>query len=239
MKFKYAYAKDGYPVTSDCKHLSDNRRFERTRISYLYPMSVTLVITIVTVAASLIAFNNETLMRKWILNPYLVHHRKQWWRMITSGFIHADFMHLFFNLFSFYFFGQAVESMYEAVFEEKGQAYFIFLYLAAIIIANAPSLAKQKNNHYYNSLGASGAVAAVIFAAILFNPWNQIYFFGLIGIPGILFGPLYLYAEYRMAKQGHTGINHEAHFWGAIFGIIFTIALKPALLLHFIGQLFP
>lgn len=202
-------------------------------------MSVTLIITIVTVITSLLAFSNETLMHKWILNPYMVHHRKQWWRLVTSGFIHADFMHLFFNLFSFYFFGQAVENMYAIVFEEKGQAYFIFLYLAAIIVANAPSMGKHKDNHYYNSLGASGAVAAVIFAAILFHPWNQIYFFGLIGIPGILFGPLYLYAEYRMAKQGHTGINHEAHYWGAIFGVVFTLAMKPSLFLHFIGELLP
>ncbi|MBL0096164.1 MAG: rhomboid family intramembrane serine protease [Bacteroidetes bacterium] len=157
-------------------------------------MSITIILIGITLVASLLAFNNEDLMRKWILNPYLVHHKKQWWRMLL-------------------------------------------LYLGAIVIANGPSLQKNKDNHYYNSLGASGAVSAVIFAAILFQPWSKIYFFGVIGIPGILMGPLYLFIEYRMGKQGGTGINHDAHFWGAIFGLLFTLALKPKLLLYFFDQL--
>ena len=157
--------------------------------------------------------------------------------MITSGFIHADFMHLFFNLFAFYGFGMAVENYYAAIFEEKGIFFYLLLYLGAIVIANGPSLQKNKDNHYYNSLGASGAVSAVIFAAILFQPWSKIYFFGVIGVPGILMGPLYLFIEYRMGKQGGTGINHDAHFWGAIFGLLFTLALKPKLLLYFFDQL--
>lgn len=200
-------------------------------------MDISLILIGVTVAASLAAFNNDSLMHKWILNPYQVHHRKQWWRLITSGFIHADFMHLFFNLFSFYFFGRVVEAYYGYVFGNLATLYYILLYLGAIVIANAPSMAKHKDNHYYNSLGASGAVAAVIFAAILFQPWSKIYFFGIIGIPGILFGPLYLFLEYRMSKQGGTGINHDAHYWGAIFGLIFTLALKPSLFLVFINSL--
>jgi membrane associated rhomboid family serine protease len=200
-------------------------------------MDISLILIGVTVAASLAAFNNESLMHKWILNPYQVHHRKQWWRLITSGFIHADFMHLFFNLFSFYFFGRVVEAYYGYVFGDLAPLYYILLYLGAIVIANAPSMAKHKDNHYYNSLGASGAVAAIIFAAILFQPWSKIYFFGIIGIPGILFGPLYLFLEYRMSKQGGTGINHDAHYWGAIFGLIFTLALKPSLFLVFIDSL--
>lgn len=200
-------------------------------------MSITIILIGITLVASLLAFNNEDLMRKWILNPYLVHHKKQWWRMITSGFIHADFMHLFFNLFAFYGFGMAVENYYAAIFEEKGIFFYLLLYLGAIVIANGPSLQKNKDNHYYNSLGASGAVSAVIFAAILFQPWSKIYFFGVIGIPGILMGPLYLFIEYRMGKQGGTGINHDAHFWGAIFGLLFTLALKPTLVLFFFDQL--
>lgn len=200
-------------------------------------MSITIILIGITLVASLLAFNNEDLMRKWILNPYLVHHKKQWWRMITSGFIHADFMHLFFNLFAFYGFGMAVENYYAAIFEEKGIFFYLLLYLGAIVIANGPSLNKNKDNHYYNSLGASGAVSAVIFAAILFQPWSKIYFFGVIGIPGILMGPLYLFIEYRMGKQGGTGINHDAHFWGAIFGLLFTLALKPKLLMYFFDQL--
>jgi len=200
-------------------------------------MNISLILIGLTVAASLAAFNNDSLMSRWILNPYQVHHRKQWWRLLTSGFIHADFMHLFFNLFSFYFFGRVVEAYYGYVFGELAPLYYLILYLGAILIANAPSMAKHKDNHYYNSLGASGAVAAIIFAAILFQPWSKIYFFGIIGIPGIVFGPLYLFLEYRMSKQGGTGINHDAHYWGAIFGLIFTLALKPSLFLVFINSL--
>jgi len=200
-------------------------------------MNLTLIILLATAGASLLAFNNDELMRKWILNPYLVHQRKQWWRLISSGFIHADFMHLFLNLFAFYGFGMAVESYYMGLFGEKAVLYYLVLYLGGIVVANAPSMAKHKDNHYFNSLGASGAVSAIIFAAILFQPWSKIYFFGIIGIPGIIFGPLYLFAEYRMGKQGGTGINHDAHYWGAIFGMLYTLALKPGLFLYFIDQL--
>lgn len=200
-------------------------------------MNLTLIILLATAGASLLAFNNDELMRKWILNPYLVHQRKQWWRLISSGFIHADFMHLFLNLFAFYGFGMAVESYYMGLFGEKALLYYLVLYLGGIVVANAPSMAKHKDNHYFNSLGASGAVSAIIFTAILFQPWSKIYFFGIIGIPGIIFGPLYLFAEYRMGKQGGTGINHDAHYWGAIFGMLYTLALKPGLFLYFIDQL--
>lgn len=200
-------------------------------------MNLTLIILLATAGASLLAFNNDELMRKWILNPYLVHQRKQWWRLISSGFIHADFMHLFLNLFAFYGFGMAVESYYMGLFGEKAVLYYLVLYLGGIVVANAPSMAKHKDNHYFNSLGASGAVSAIIFTAILFQPWSKIYFFGIIGIPGIIFGPLYLFAEYRMGKQGGTGINHDAHYWGAIFGMLYTLALKPGLFLYFIDQL--
>lgn len=190
-----------------------------------------------TILASLLAFNNDDLQRKFILNPYLVHHRQQWWRMISSGMIHADFLHLFVNMFALYGFGMAVESYYRAIFYDMGTLYFLVLYFGGIIIANAPTLAKHKENPHYNSLGASGAVSAIIFAAIIFQPWSKIYFFGIIGIPGILIGPLYLFFEYRMSQQGGTGINHDAHFWGAIFGVVFTLLLKPSLGLYFMDQL--
>ncbi|CAN5541525.1 rhomboid family intramembrane serine protease [soil metagenome] len=200
-------------------------------------MSITIILLGITVITSLIAFSNEELQRKWILNPYLVQHRNQWWRMITSGFIHADTLHLFVNMFVLFGFGQAVERYYDAIFTNNSGYYFVALYLGGVLVANAPSLAKHKDQPHYNSLGASGAVSAVMFSAILFEPWTKLYLFGIIGIPGIIMGPLYLFFEYRMGIKGGTGINHDAHFWGAIFGLIFTIALKPTIFLHFISQL--
>jgi membrane associated rhomboid family serine protease len=146
-------------------------------------------------------------------------------------------MHLIVNMFVLYGFGQAVESYYGQVFPEKGTFYFTVLYLGGILVANAPSVAKNKDNHYYNSLGASGAVSAILFASILFAPWQKIYLFAIIPVPGILLGPLYLFYEYKMGQRGGTGINHDAHFWGAIFGLLFTIILKPAILLVFIQML--
>lgn len=198
---------------------------------------MTIILLGITIIISLLGFSNEMIQRKLICNPYLVHHHKEWWRMLSSGFIHADFMHLLFNMFVLYGFGQAVESYYDALFGVNGTANFIMLYLTAIVIANAPSLVKYKDATFYNSLGASGGVAAILFAAILFDPWSKIYLFGVIGIPGIVLGPLYLFYEYRSGQRANDHINHDAHFWGAIFGIIFTIILSPKIVLHFIDQL--
>jgi membrane associated rhomboid family serine protease len=198
---------------------------------------MTLLLVIITALISILAFNSKEVMNKLILNPWMVHHRNQYWRLISSGFIHADWMHLLLNLFVLFGFGQTVEMYYGYYFGEQSTYYFILLYLAGILIANTPSMAKHKNNHYYNSLGASGAVSAILFAAILFAPWAKVYLFGIIGVPGIILGPLYLMMEYRMSKKGGTGINHDAHFWGALFGIIFTLLLKPAIFTDFLGQL--
>ena len=198
---------------------------------------MTLLLVLVTAVISIIAFSNRSLLNKLMLNPWMVQHRHEYWRLLTSGFVHADWMHLLINGFVLFSFGNVVENYYGYYFGEKSTYYFLLLYFAGILIANAPSMAKHKNNAYYNSLGASGAVSAILFAAILFSPWTKVYLFGVIGIPGILLGPLYLYGEYRMGKQGGTNINHDAHFWGAIFGILFTICLKPGIFLDFIQQL--
>jgi membrane associated rhomboid family serine protease len=198
---------------------------------------MTLILLIITAIISIIAFSSPVVMRKLILNPWMVHNRKEYWRLITSGFIHADWMHLLINMFVLFGFGQAVEMYYEAYFGEKGTYYFTLLYLAAIIIANTPSQAKHKDNPHYNSLGASGAVSAILFAAILFAPWSKVYLFGVIGVPGIILGPLYLVLEYRMGKKGGSNINHDAHFWGALFGLIFTILLRPSIFMDFLIKL--
>ncbi len=200
-------------------------------------LSITLIILIVTIALSILALSNHVIMRWLIFNPYLVNHQKQWYRFFSSGFIHADWMHLLVNMFVLYGFGQAVESYYGAVFTDKSSYYFVLLYMGGLLISSAPTYVKNKENSWYNSLGASGAVSGILFAAILFEPWQKIYIYGIIGLPGIVLGPLYLLYEYRSGKRGGDNINHDAHFWGAIFGVAFTILLKPAIAVHFINTL--
>ena len=198
---------------------------------------MTNIIVIITVVLSVIAFSSSELMHRLIFNPYMITERKQWYRFITSGFIHADWMHLIVNMLVLWSFGNVVERYYITIFEEKGLFYFILLYLGGIVISITPSFKRHQHNAGYNALGASGAVAAVLFAAILFQPLQKIYLYGIIGLPGILLGVAYLVYSYYMDKKGGDFINHDAHLWGAVFGIIFTIALKPSIFLHFIDQL--
>ncbi|MFM2155721.1 MAG: hypothetical protein RL516_470 [Bacteroidota bacterium] len=172
-----------------------------------------------------------------MLNPYMVHNRKEYWRLISSGFLHAGFFHLLINMMVLLGFGTVVEMYYREAFPANGKIYFAILYLGSILVANVPSLNKHKDNVYYNSLGASGAVAAILFASILFDPWQKIYIFGILPLPGVILGPLYLFFEYTMSKRGGTNINHDAHFYGAIFGLLYTIILDPSILKYFINIL--
>ena len=198
---------------------------------------MTILIVVITSIISIAALSNEQMMRNMIFNPYLIQHRNQWYRFISSGLIHADWMHLIINMLVFFSFGKAVEYYYEAIFAGKSTYYFLLLYFGGMLIAVTPSYAKHRHDPGYNALGASGAVSAITFAAILLNPMSQIYIWGVIGLPGIVLGPLYLAYSWYMSRKGGDHINHDAHFWGAVFGVLFTIALKPTLFLHFLNQL--
>jgi membrane associated rhomboid family serine protease len=200
-------------------------------------MSITFIILLLTVATSIIGFSNPTFLSKGMLNPYMVHNRKEYWRLISSGFLHAGFFHLLINMMVLLGFGTVVEMYYREAFPANGKIYFTILYLGSILVANVPSLNKHKDNVYYNSLGASGAIAAILFASILFDPWQKIYIFGVLPLPGVILGPLYLFFEYTMSKRGGTNINHDAHFYGAIFGLLYTIILDPTILKYFINVL--
>ena len=200
-------------------------------------MSITFIILLLTVATSIIGFSNPTFLSKGMLNPFMVRNRKEYWRLISSGFLHAGFFHLLINMMVLLGFGTVVEMYYREAFPANGKIYFTILYLGSILVANIPSLNKHKDNVYYNSLGASGAVAAILFASILFDPWQKIYIFGILPLPGVILGPLYLFFEYKMSKRGGTNINHDAHFYGAIFGLLYTIILDPSILKYFIHVL--
>lgn len=198
---------------------------------------MTLLIVAITVILSIVTFKNEKLNNRLIFYPYLVKHKQQWYRMLTSGFIHADWLHLLVNMFVLFSFGGVVESYYRYFFGSIGTLHFVLMYLSSIVAANASTYYKQKNNVYYRSLGASGAVSAVVFASILFQPLNKIYLYGIIGIPGIIAGVLYLvYSQYAAQKQNDQ-INHEAHFYGAVYGVVYTIVFKPQVVLFFIERL--
>jgi len=152
-------------------------------------MNTTIILILVTVGISILAWNRRDLYQKWILNPYQVFHRQEYWRFITSGFLHLNYTHLFFNMFALYFFGRNV-SYY---FGQKGPLMLILLYLLGIIISDIPTYLKHRNNPNYNSLGASGGVAAVVFSSIMFAPLNEIYLMFIpIGIPGFILGILYI-----------------------------------------------
>jgi membrane associated rhomboid family serine protease len=195
-------------------------------------MSITLYITIITVGISVAAMYNEVLMDKLIFHPYTVHQHNQWYRFFSSGFIHADFMHLAFNMFSFYMFGDYVEQYFTMIFGSAGSSFFILLYISSLLICLIPTYLHHFKQYNYRSLGASGAVSAIVFVGIFLQPTMQIGFFIIPPIiPGFIFGPIYLGLTAYLSKQGQGGINHSAHLWGSIYGVIFLIVTA-----HFIGH---
>jgi membrane associated rhomboid family serine protease len=197
-----------------------------------------LTIIILTAVISIMAFNNNEVFYRLKFNPFLVLQSRQWYRFFTYAFLHAGWMHLFINMFVLYSFGRVVIDYYTAIFGLKGYYYFALLYIGAIMLSVLPSFGKHKNDPSYNAVGASGAVSAVVFASILFVPLGKIYLFFIpIGIPAFIFGALYLVYSAYMAKRGGDNIGHDAHFWGALFGVVYTIAIKPKIFLYFIDQI--
>lgn len=189
-------------------------------------MSVTLIILIATCIISVIAFKNQKLIDDLIFYPPAVTERNQYYRFITCGFIHANVAHLAFNMYSFWIFGEYVEILFMTVFGPVGRWYYLLMYISALVVCLLPTYFNNKNNYHYRSLGASGAVSAVIFAFIFLNPLQGI---GLIFlprefmIPGFIFGFLYLILSSYLDKKGGGNINHSAHIWGSVYGIVFLI----------------
>ena len=189
---------------------------------------VTFALIAANIIISLIAMNNQDVQSKTIMWPYGVKRYNQFYRFITSGFIHADYMHLFFNMFTLFFFGKVVE-VYFSMFGLGGNIAYLSLYFLGLIASDLPTYIKQKDNYNYHCLGASGAVSAVVFAAIVFNPWSSIYLYGALKISSFVYAVLYIIYCVAMSKKGGDNINHDAHLWGALFGLGFTIALIAAM----------
>lgn len=201
-------------------------------------MSVTLVIVIITCLISYQAFNKPGMSQALRHSPYTETRTGEYWRMLTSGFIHGSWMHLGINMFVFYSFGQLVEQIFTMEFGmTMGRINFVLLYILGIIFADIPTFLKHRNNPGFASVGASGAVSAVLFASLLFQPWQPIYLYGVIGIPGILAGVAYLIYSSWASKNSRDNIDHDAHFWGAVFGLLFPVLLRPDFFNVFIDQL--
>ncbi len=187
-------------------------------------ITITIAIVALTCIISFTAFSNEKITEDLIFYPPAITYKNQWYRFITCGFIHADIMHLAFNMYSFYLFGEMVESAFVSIFGEKGKPLYLILYITSLVICLLPTYMQHKDNYHYRSLGASGAVSAVIFVGIFLNPTMLMGIFPIpVNIPGFIFGPIYLALSAYLAKKGHGNINHSAHIWGALFGIIFII----------------
>lgn len=196
-------------------------------------ISATIILIILTVIISITSFGNQKMMNDMIFWPPVIKNRHQYYRFITSGFIHADLAHLAFNMITLFFFGSIMEDFYNL---KIGPGGFVVFYIGAIIVSEIPSYIKHLNNYSYRSLGASGGVSAVLFAFILLAPWQTLYVF-FLPLPAIVFAILYLSYTAYMAKRGGDFINHSAHLWGAIYGIIFTLFVEPGVLQHFVRQL--
>ncbi len=198
---------------------------------YLSVTPVASIIFIFTIVTSVYAFNDPALFGKFMLHPYSVSRKAKVYTLITSGLIHADWMHLFFNMFTFYAFAFQLERII-------GHWQFGVLYFLGLVLSDIPSVVKHKDDFHYNSLGASGAISAVLFSYILFNPLSKIGIFPLpFGIYAVAFGFLYLIYCWYMSKNSRDNINHDAHLFGALTGLIVTVILIPGIINHFISAL--
>lgn len=201
-------------------------------MDFLNQTPVASIIFLITIGTSIYTFNNPSIYGKLMLHPYSVARGHKAYTLITSGLIHADWMHLIFNMMTFYFFAFRLETMI-------GHWQFGLLYLASLVLADIPSVLKHKEHFWYNSLGASGAISAVLFSYILFDPFTKLMLFPLpIPIPALLFAVLYLVYCYYASKKSRDNINHDAHLFGAISGILITVILIPGIVNHFVSLVF-
>ena len=198
---------------------------------------MTLLIIAVTFLVSYVAFQRQELLFKYDFNPYQIIHRNQWYRLVTHAFLHADWMHLIVNMLVFYSFADVAMLYFHALFAQNATLLFLGLYFGGIIVSCLYSLVKQRDNYNYSAIGASGGVAAVTFACILFDPLKSILLLGVIPIPGVLFGILYLAYSYYMGKRGMDNVAHDAHFYGAVYGLVYPLIFRPDLIGRFIEKI--
>ncbi len=198
---------------------------------------ITYAIIGFTCIISYYAFSRPQVTADLMMTPYLIRQRGQYFRFVSSGFIHGGTAHLLLNMFSFYIFGGTVELELKRIFGSSGSLYFILLYIAGIVVSDLPTYFKQKNNPSYHALGASGGVSAVIFASILLYPLRDICLYAVFCLHGFMLGTLYIVFSYYQGRKANDGINHDAHLYGALFGLVFLAAIYPKSLPLFVEQI--
>lgn len=198
-------------------------------------MDVSIILAIIIGVISFMGFSQSELIYKYQFNAYQINHRKEYIRLISHGFFHADWMHLLINVFVLYSFGGNVIYYFSRTLPGNPNVLFLIFFLTAIVASSIYSLIKEKDNYNYNAIGASGAVSAVVFASILYHPYGTIYLY-FIPIPGIVLGVGYLVYSKVMSKRNADNIGHDAHFWGAVYGFLFPILFRPNLLSRFIQE---
>jgi len=204
---------------------------------------ITLIIVIVTVIVSVAAMRRRELLYRFDLSPARLVHKREYYRIFTHAFLHANYFHLGINMLVLYSFGTYIEQAFAELQSEgvifSAPFFYLLLYMGSIALASLSTIIRYRNDEHYSAVGASGAVSAVVFTYIFFEPLKKIYFYMVLPIPGILFGILYLvYSSYMSRREGDN-INHSAHFWGAVVGFLFPILLHPSLFLTFLDKLFP
>ena len=216
-----------------------SRKYTNFAIIYICAQ-MTLIIVAITSVISIIAFSNRTLFAKLQFNPYQVYHRREWYRIITHGLLHADWTHLIINMLVLYSFGNHVErwffEMASVTWMKLPVLWYVIFYLLSLIVSSLITLYKHKDDVWYNAIGASGAVSAVLFCSIFFEPGQTLLFFGILPIKAYIFGPLYLLYTYYAGRKSADNINHDAHLLGALFGFCFPLLIDVHLIKWFLGQ---
>lgn len=196
------------------------------------PLSAALFIFVATLATSLIGlFGAPKLIDRSLFRPYWFLRRRQYDTIVLSGFVHADLLHLIFNMMTFYFFGFLLE-------RAIGSIHFLLLYSAGLLVSHIGTYLKHKNDPEYACLGASGAISAVLFAAIVFFPDQSLFIIPIpVPIPAPLFGIGYLAYTWYAARNPHGRINHDAHLGGAITGLVYVALIEPSAFSYLLANL--
>lgn len=200
-------------------------------------MTITNILVGITVLISYMAFTNRQLFHQLLHSPYVEKRDKDYYRLISSGFVHADYMHLGLNMYVFWSFGNNVELYFKYFMGPvTGGLLFLALYLGAIVFGDLPSYFKHQNHSHYTAVGASGGVAGIMLASVVFQPWGTIALYGFIELPAIVAAVMYLFYSAYAAKQNKDNIGHDAHLYGAIFGFVFTLLVNPLFIKIFITE---